>query len=84
MITIEFKLYSDGSRAWYLDGRYHRDNDLPAVIYPNGTKNWYQKGKRHRDNNQPATIRNDGSKMWYQNDKLLIQAKSLDCVKESK
>ena len=36
--------YSDGSKAWYLNGKLHRE-DGPAVEYSNGTKHWYLNGK---------------------------------------
>jgi hypothetical protein len=26
--------------SYFLDGKLHRDNDLPAVIYINGSKIW--------------------------------------------
>ena len=60
----------DGTQEWYQCYRWHRDNDLPAVIYPNGSRLWYNRGKLHRDGDNPAVINADGTQMWYQNGKL--------------
>jgi hypothetical protein len=59
---------ADGTQYWYLNGKYHRDNDLPAVIYANGDQYWCQNGKCHRDNNLPAFIGVNGDQEWYRND----------------
>jgi len=40
----ECKIYSDGSKRWYLNGEFHRE-DGPAYVEPNGTKAWYLNGK---------------------------------------
>ena len=32
--------YANGSKEWYLDGKYHRV-DGPAIEYANGSKHWY-------------------------------------------
>ncbi len=55
-----------GTKYWYKDDRYHRDNDLPACEYSDGTKYWYQHGKLHRDNDLPAKEYSNGTKCWYQ------------------
>ena len=55
-----------GDQHWYKNGKYHRDNDLPAAIYSNGVQHWYQNGRRHRDNDLPAVIRSNGQE-WYKN-----------------
>ncbi len=49
--------------TYYLDGRYHRDGDLPAISCVDGYQAWWRNGKRHRDNG-PAII-NDGNEMWF-------------------
>jgi hypothetical protein len=51
---------------WRLDGKLHRDGDLPAQIYQNGSQKWYQHGLLHRDNDQPAMIVPGGDRAWYQ------------------
>ena len=60
-------IYSDGQKAWYKNGEFHRGNDLPAVIYSDGYKQWWKSGQLHRDNDLPAVIYSDGSKAWYKN-----------------
>ena len=45
MITIKLKIAADGTKCWYQNGKYHRDNDQPAIIYADGSKSWYQNGK---------------------------------------
>ena len=52
---------------YYLNGKLHRDNDLPAVEYNDETKEWHKNGKIHRDNDLPAHIDADGTKEWYKN-----------------
>ena len=47
MITIKLEIRANGSKFWYQNDLYHRDNDQPAVIYANGSKLWYQNGKIH-------------------------------------
>lgn len=54
---------------WLMNGIYHRDDDLPAVILRDGKQTWYQNGKKHRENGLPAVIFPNGSRFWYQNGK---------------
>ena len=51
----------------FKNSKFHRDDDLPAVILPDGTKEWYVDGNRHRDNDLPAVIWPSGKKEWYMN-----------------
>ena len=57
-----------GAHFWSKNNKYHRDEDLPAVVFPGTSQTWYQNGKIHRDGDKPAVISNNGSE-WYQNDK---------------
>jgi hypothetical protein len=57
----------DGTKAWHLNGKYHRE-DGPACEYSNGTKFWYLNGKRHREDG-PAIEYANGTKIWYLNGK---------------
>jgi hypothetical protein len=66
----EYKIDADGAQCWYQNGKYHRDNDLPAVIFSNGNQFWYKNGKFHRDNDLPAIIFLNGRQDWYQHGKL--------------
>jgi hypothetical protein len=69
MIKYEVEVDSDGSRYWYLNGQYHRE-DGPALELDDGSsKYWYLNGKRHRDDG-PAVELDDGTKFWYLNGKL--------------
>ena len=58
--------------AYYLNGEYHRENNLPAYInyYENGKINseiYYLNGLRHRENNLPAIIHyHDNGKIHYE------------------
>jgi len=54
-----------GTEIWRnKDGKYHRDDDLPAMTYKNGTKYWYKHGKLHRLNG-PAAEYTNGTKMYH-------------------
>lgn len=62
---------SSNHEYWKLDGRYHRDGDLPSEIYTfNGgycTKYWSKYGKLHREGDLPSVISYDGTQYWYKN-----------------
>jgi hypothetical protein len=49
-----------------IEGKLHRENDLPAVELADGTLEWWQNNKLHRENG-PAVIRADGSEEWWVN-----------------
>ena len=61
--------YQDVKHVWYYKSKYHRENDLPAVINSYGDKYWYCNGKLHRKNDLPAVIYADGNKYWFYNNK---------------
>ena len=62
------KTYPSGTKAWCLNGKYHRE-DGPAVDCPDGTKEWWLNGERHREDG-PAYENPDGHKAWWLNGKL--------------
>ena len=63
--------YNNFKISYHLpNGKYHRDNDLPAIIFSDGRQDWYQHGNYHRDNDLPAIICSNGTQEWYQNDQL--------------
>ena len=66
----EVKVYADGSKRWYLNGKCHH-GDGPAVEWADGGKEWYLNGNLHREDG-PAVEDADGSKRWYLNGKQLI------------
>jgi len=45
MIEYTVKVYNNGYKAWYLNGKRHRE-DGPAVELANGDKSWYLNGKK--------------------------------------
>ncbi len=70
----ESKLYEErnGDLRWYsvATGKYHREDDKPAIITHLGAKFWYQEGLLHREGDKPAAIYSNGEKEWYKNDLL--------------
>ena len=43
MIEYTVKVYPSGTKAWYLNGKYHRE-DGPAIENASGTKSWFLNG----------------------------------------
>jgi len=62
------KVYPNGNKEWYLNGKLHRE-DGPAVEWADGVKLWYLNDKLHREDG-PAIERANGDKEWYLNGKL--------------
>ena len=61
-----------GTKIWKnSNDKFHRDNDLPAIIASRGYCQWYQNGKWHRDNDLPAEIFPNGYCARYKNDKFI-------------
>ena len=67
MIEYTVRVYDDGSKSWYLNGKRHRE-DGPALEWADGSKSWYLNGKSHREDG-PAFEGADGTKAWYLNGK---------------
>ena len=65
MIEYTVKVYENGSKSWYLNGKRHRE-DGPAIEHFDGTKEWFLNDQRHREDG-PAIIYALGSKFWYLN-----------------
>ena len=63
MIKYEVKVYNDGNKYWYLNGKSHRE-DGPAIEYANGDKKWYLDDTLHREDG-PAMEFASGGKAWY-------------------
>ena len=72
MITYEVKVYSNGTKYWYLNDKLHRE-DGPACEYPNGDKLWYLNDKLHREDG-PAFEHASGAKFWYLDGKELTES----------
>lgn len=58
------ELMNSRARFWRLNGKRHRDNDLPASEFSNGTKHWYFENKLHRLHG-PAIIDYYGNEEWW-------------------
>ena len=71
MIEYTVKVYTNGTKLWFLNGKLHRE-DGPAVEWADGTKKWYLNGEYHREDG-PAVEWADGTKFWYLNGKYLTQ-----------
>jgi hypothetical protein len=66
-IKYEVKVYTNGTKSWWLNGQRHRE-DGPAIENIDGTKSWFLNGKRHREDG-PAIESSDGTKSWWLNNK---------------
>lgn len=58
--------YPNGSKYWFLNGKIHRNNDLPAIENANGSKYWHLNGRLHKETG-PAIEFVNGNKYWYLN-----------------
>jgi len=67
MSQPEMKQWPNGTKFWYLDDKFHRE-DGPAVEYPDGQKQWWLNHNLHREDG-PAIEYPDGTKLWYLNGK---------------
>ena len=65
MIEYTVRVFNGGTKAWYLNGKLHRE-DGPAIEYADGTKAWCLNSKLHREDG-PAIECADGTKAWYLN-----------------
>ena len=65
MIEYTVKVYPNGAKFWYLNGKRHRE-DGPAVEQADGTKSWYLNSEYHREDG-PAIEYANGDKFWYLN-----------------
>jgi hypothetical protein len=66
MKTYTVEVHDNGTKYWYRDGKYHRE-DGPAIEFADGDKFWYRDGKRHREDG-PACESN-GDKVWFRDGK---------------
>jgi hypothetical protein len=61
----ECKIYPDGIKEWWLNGKRHRE-DGPAWENLDGSKLWYLNGRLHREDG-PACEYPNGTKEWWLN-----------------
>ena len=71
MIEYTVRVYPDGAKNWYLNGKRHRE-DGPSVEHPTGYKAWYLNDKLHREDG-PAVEYSTGSKFWFLEGKKLTE-----------
>ena len=57
------KVYDNGSKNWYINGKLHRE-DGPAIEAPDGYKAWYINDNLHREDG-PAIEWGNGDKEWF-------------------
>ena len=67
MSQPKMKIGPTGTKRWYLDGKFHRE-DGPAIVYESGEKQWYLHGNLHREDG-PAIEYPGGEKLWYLNNR---------------
>ena len=46
MSQPEMKVYPNGSKFWFLNGKLHREGG-PAIEWYDGAKRWYLNGKKY-------------------------------------
>ena len=66
MIEYTVKVYDNGTRHWWLNGKLHRE-DGPACEFTNGTRWWVLNDNYHREDG-PAIECAHGTRRWYLND----------------
>ena len=71
MIEYKVEVDTDGTKAWFLNDKLHRE-DGPAIEYAEGTKCWYLNGNLHREDG-PAIEYASGDKRWFLNGKELTK-----------
>ena len=81
-IEYTVKVWSNGDKCWYLNGKYHRE-DGPAFECANGTKEWRLNGNLHREDG-PAVEYANGDKSWYLNGKRLTESEHAAATKPVK
>jgi len=73
MIEYTVKVWGNGNKSWYLNGKIHRE-DGPAIERANGNKFWWLNDKLHREDG-PAMEWADGDKFWFLNDEEVTEEK---------
>ena len=57
--------FKDGDEVHLVDGKPHRNGDLPAIVWSDGCQEWWVDGKCHRDNGLPAVTWTTGDQEWW-------------------
>ena len=74
------KVYENGTKHWFLNGKRHRE-DGPAIEWSNGDKEWFLNGKLHREDG-PAIECVNGDKVWFLNGKRVTEQQVMNSTKE--
>ena len=82
MIESTVKVYSNGTKAWLLNGKYHRE-DGPAFEYTDGRREWFLNGLFHREDG-PAREWATGDKEWWLNGKPYTEEEFLKATQPVK
>ena len=84
--VYEVTIYHDGIEEWRLDGKLHRDGDLPAAIDADGTKFWRQHGKLHRLTGPAVEYSNGEVEYWIKGEELSKKQfeERIRCLKSTK
>jgi hypothetical protein len=64
----------NGSKAWFQNGKLHRDDGGPAAIYSNGNKVWYQHDKLHRADDPAVEWHCGGREYWINGEETYKEA----------
>lgn len=64
---VEHEVDAFGVQRWMLNGKLHREGDLPAMVSSKCCK-WFFEGKLHRDGDLPAIECTNGGREWWTND----------------
>jgi len=67
VIEYTVKVDDNGTRCWWLNGKWHRE-DGPAIEFADGNRYWYLNGQLHREDG-PACEYANGSREWWLNGK---------------
>ena len=65
--------YPSGTKFWLLNGKYHREDGLPAKEYANGAKSWWQNDVLHRADGRPAIDIGNGRGSYWINGKEITK-----------
>ena len=71
MIEYTVKVYPNGDKEWWLNGKLHRE-DGPAIEDADGDRSWWLNDKRHREDG-PAIEYAEGDKEWHLNGKKVTE-----------
>lgn len=69
IVATVVHLYGVDMYRWDLNGKLHRENDLPTLIFTDGDLEWWTYNKHHCDSDRPAVDCARGNLGWYNHGK---------------